>query len=153
VAAALTVPLPLPGRIGHVTSVIGLFKNLTDCCRLKDLAEASSMHLAGGVDELKGGAMAVELLNKQLISRATLESAITEAVRKSAPECEHFIGVIVERESPTAQSESNWDVRGVRFGKSDRKKASKALSSVLERFRSTYSLSEGGVNAPVTGKR
>ena len=42
-----------------------------------------------------------------------LGSAITEAVKKSAPECKNFIGVIVERENPASQSESNWDVRGV----------------------------------------
>jgi hypothetical protein len=95
--------------------------------------------------------VAVELSTKQSISRATLESAITEAVKKSAPECKQFIGVIVERESPIAQSGSNWDVRGVRFGKSDRKKASDALSNVLERFRREYSLSEGVANHP--GKR
>jgi hypothetical protein len=56
--------------------------------------------------------VAVEFSKKQAISRSTLESAITEAVKKSAPECKNFIGVIVERENPASQSESNWDVRG-----------------------------------------
>lgn len=92
--------------------------------------------------------MAVEFSKKQAISRSTLESAITEAVKKAAPECKHFIGVIVERENPASQSESNWDIRGVRFGKSDRKKAGDALSTILERFRLKYSLSEGEANRP-----
>jgi hypothetical protein len=92
--------------------------------------------------------VAVEFSKKQAVSRSTLESAITEAVKKAAPECKHFIGVIVERENPASQSETNWDIRGVRFGKSDRKKAGDALSTILERFRLKYSLSEGEANRP-----
>lgn len=92
--------------------------------------------------------MAVEFSKKQAISRSTLESAITEAVKKSAPECKNFIGVIVERENTASQSQSNWDVRGVRFGKSDRKKAGNALITILERFRLKYSLSEGVASRP-----
>jgi hypothetical protein len=92
--------------------------------------------------------VAVEFSKKQAISRSTLESAITEAVKKSAPECKNFIGVIVERENPASQSESNWDVRGGRFGKSERKKAGDALSTILERFGLKYSLSEGVASRP-----
>ena len=92
--------------------------------------------------------MTVELSEKQAISRATLESAIAEAVKKSAPECKQFIGVIVERGSLAAHSGFNWEVRGVRFGKSDRKMASDALIDVLEKFRRKYSLSEGVINHP-----
>jgi hypothetical protein len=92
--------------------------------------------------------LTAQLPEKQAISRTTLESTIAEAVQKSAPECKHFVGVIVERENSTSRSESNWDVRGVRFGKSDRKKASNALNTILESFRRKYSLSEGTVNQP-----
>jgi hypothetical protein len=83
-----------------------------------------------------------EVSTKQSISRMTLASAITEAVKKSGPECERFIGVVIEREKPTSQSQTNWSIRGVRFGKSDRKKASDALATILERLQREFSLSE-----------
>ena len=78
--------------------------------------------------------------NRQSISKMKLESAITAAVKKSGPDCEHFVGVIIERETPKSKYETNWDVRGARFGKSDRKKASEALESIVEWMRREFSL-------------
>jgi hypothetical protein len=83
-----------------------------------------------------------EVSTKKSISRRTLAAAITEAVKKSGPECEHFIGVVIGREKQASQTQTNWSIRGVRFGKSDRKKASDALATILERLQREFSLSE-----------
>jgi hypothetical protein len=45
-----------------------------------------------------------------------LESAITEAVKQADPAFETFAGVLVQRETPKADSGVNWSIRGVRFG-------------------------------------
>ena len=69
-----------------------------------------------------------------------MESEIAAAVKRSSPECGQFVGVIVERETTSLQSASNWDVKGVRFGKSDRRVATSTLDEVLERLQRKYSL-------------
>jgi hypothetical protein len=61
-----------------------------------------------------------------------LETAISEAVKRTAPSCEGFVGVIVQRKSPKSHLDSNWVVRGAKFGKADRKVASAALATIVE---------------------
>jgi hypothetical protein len=80
---------------------------------------------------------------KRPISKATLEMAITHAVRKSGPDCETFVAVIIERAASRSKSQANWGIRGSRFGKSDRKKASAALATIVERMQRDFSLVEG----------
>jgi hypothetical protein len=60
--------------------------------------------------------------DRSSVSLERLQSAITEAVKKSDPGCETFVGVIVRRETPKARVGANWALRGVRFGKADRDK-------------------------------
>ena len=69
-----------------------------------------------------------------------LQSAITEAVKKAAPDCEAFVGVIVQRETPKAQLDANWAIKGVRFGKADREKSRKALTTIVERMQREFVL-------------
>jgi hypothetical protein len=45
------------------------------------------------------------------LSIAELELAITEAVQKAAPECETFLGVIVEKKKARSRREANWQLR------------------------------------------
>jgi hypothetical protein len=71
-----------------------------------------------------------------------LELAIADAVKTAGPGCEDFIGVIVERTTPKSHLDPNWDVRGVKFGKADRRTADEALASVVERLRREFVLSD-----------
>jgi hypothetical protein len=76
------------------------------------------------------------------ITPAELELAIAEAVRKTAPECQDFIGVIVHRRTPKIRLDPNWAVRGVRFGKADRKMVDEALAIVVEQLQQEFRLTE-----------
>jgi len=71
-----------------------------------------------------------------------LELTISEAVKKSSPGCEDFGGVIVRRETPKSHLDPNWAIRGVKFGKADRKGANEALASVVERMQREFLLSD-----------
>jgi transposase InsO family protein len=69
------------------------------------------------------------------MTAAELELAIAEAVRKASPGCEGFISVIVERKTPKSRLEPDWDIRGARFGKADRRTVNEALSTVVTRMQ------------------
>jgi hypothetical protein len=69
------------------------------------------------------------------MTTAELELAIADAVRKALPGCEDFISVIVERKTPKSRLDPDWDIRGVRFGKADRKMTDEALSTVVKRMQ------------------
>ena len=75
------------------------------------------------------------------VDRKKLESAIVDGVRKSDPDCEHFIGVVIER-TALAAATSNWAIRGVKFGRADREKSNRALKSIVERMQLEFVLSE-----------
>jgi len=76
---------------------------------------------------------------KSLIVSETLQSAIAKAVRTAEPA---FVDVIVQRISPKSRFDSNWDLRGIKFGKADREKANKAIMTVVERMQREFRLSE-----------
>jgi hypothetical protein len=78
--------------------------------------------------------------DRSSVSRDHLQSAITEAVKKADPDCEAFVGVIVQRETPKALLDANWAIRGVRFGKADRNKCGKALTTIVERMQREFIL-------------
>ena len=71
-----------------------------------------------------------------------LESAISEAVKKAAPRCEGFAGVIVRHETPKSHLDPNWAIRGVRFGNADKKLANEVLAAVVERMKREFRLSD-----------
>jgi hypothetical protein len=75
----------------------------------------------------------VETTIRNPISREALQDAITEAVKKSDPGCEAFVGVIVERTKRSSTLEANWNVKGIKFGKADRNKASEVVAAVVEK--------------------
>jgi hypothetical protein len=70
------------------------------------------------------------------------EMVITQAVRNGVPDCEAFVGVIVERTSPKSQLDANWALRGVKFGRTDRGKVSQALAIIIKTLQSDYDLSK-----------
>jgi hypothetical protein len=80
------------------------------------------------------------------ITREQLQSAITDAVRKSDPDCEPFVGVVIARAAQLGVA-SNWTIRGVKFGKADREKSNQALKSIVERMQLEFVISEEGPKA------
>ena len=79
--------------------------------------------------------------DRQLISCADLQSAIREAVKQFDPECKDFIDVIVSERRPQSRLDANWEIRGVKFGRSDRNKAGQALSVIVARMQGEFALS------------
>ena len=74
------------------------------------------------------------------ITPAELELTIAEAVRKNAPECGNFIGVIVHHKKPRQYRDPNWGVRGVKFGKADRRIVDETLTRIVEQLQKEFRL-------------
>lgn len=77
------------------------------------------------------------------LSRASLEAAITEAV-KASPDCEAFVGVFVMPVKQESRFDANWSIRGAKFGTTDRDKSRRVLANIVELMQREFSLSEGG---------
>jgi hypothetical protein len=75
---------------------------------------------------------------RRTITRAALEMAITSAVRNSGPECNIFVGVIVERIVPASRAETNWIVKGIKYGKADRSQCDAAMAIILKPLQSEF---------------
>jgi hypothetical protein len=60
--------------------------------------------------------------------------------------------VIVGHETPTSPLDPNWAIRGVKFGKADRKMVDEALGSVVEHMQREYRLGEDQT-APRSNRR
>jgi hypothetical protein len=76
------------------------------------------------------------------MTTSELEMAISEAVKSTAPSCEDFVGVIVQRKTPKSNLDPNWVIRGAKFGKADRKIADTALATIVERMQREFLLGE-----------
>lgn len=79
---------------------------------------------------------------RTLITRAALELAIAEAVRNSSPECNAFVGVIVERVIPASPGSVNWTVKGIKYGKVERGRCSASVSSCVEESQRDFEVSD-----------
>ena len=79
---------------------------------------------------------------REQIKCTTLESAIATAVKSSDPSCEAFIGVFVERATPTSRAETNWTLKGIKFGKAEREPCNAALSVIVERLKCEFEISD-----------
>jgi hypothetical protein len=86
--------------------------------------------------------------DRSSVSRESLQSAITKAVKKAEPGCEAFAGVVIKRESPKSRFDANWAIRGVRFGRADRDKSGQALATIVERAQRYFSLAEDDPSPP-----
>jgi len=76
------------------------------------------------------------------IMRAALEQLLADAVRAVAPECQAFVGVIIERVAPETPGGVNWAVKGVRYGRADRDRCEAALGVSLHEKQLEYTLSD-----------
>jgi cold shock CspA family protein len=80
--------------------------------------------------------------DRKLITRAALEQSLTDAVRRIAPECQAFVGLIVERVVPETPNGVNWVVKGVRYGKADRDRCQEAIAVSLQEKQQEYILTD-----------
>ncbi len=78
---------------------------------------------------------------RSAVSRESLESAVTEAV-KPLLDGEPFVGVIIQHIEPKSRTDSNWAIRGVRSGKADREKSRKVLELGVERLQRDFILAQ-----------
>lgn len=76
------------------------------------------------------------------ITRAALEQSLADAVRAVAPECQAFVGVIIERVVPETSVGANWAVKGVRYGRADRDRCEAALGMSLHEKQLEYTLTD-----------
>jgi hypothetical protein len=78
---------------------------------------------------------------REPIKSAVLEAAIATAVKRSNPDCELFIGVFVERNAPKSSDETNWAIKGIKFGRAERELCNAALSVIVERMKREFEIS------------
>lgn len=88
------------------------------------------------------GTAAQRVARRSPITRAGLESAISEAVRGSSPDCSGLIGVIVERIVPAAPGGANWDVKGIRYGRAKRDRCRAAIAVCVEDGQRQFDVSD-----------
>jgi hypothetical protein len=91
---------------------------------------------------LKATSNSTEPVAREPIKRATLEAAITTAVKQSSPGCEPFVGIVVERVARNSSDKANWAVKGVKFGKSEREQCNSALSVIIERLKREFEIAD-----------
>jgi hypothetical protein len=79
---------------------------------------------------------------RKSVTRADLEQSLAEAVRTSHPEFETFAGVIVEGIVPAGPGDTNWAVRGVKYGRADRHRSGIVLSYCVEEAQLEFEISD-----------
>ncbi len=78
---------------------------------------------------------------RQPIARADLERAIAEVVKATGEDCEAFVGVVVERVSAASPAAvTNWIVKGVKYGKSNREACDAALAACVAEKQREFGL-------------
>lgn len=76
------------------------------------------------------------------ITPAELELTIAETIRKTAPGCGSFVGVIVHHKKPKQYRDPNWGVRGVKFGKADRRIVEETLARIVKQLQKEFRLTD-----------
>ncbi len=79
---------------------------------------------------------------RNIVTRASLEQSLAEAVRASHPEFETFVGVIVERIVPARSEDPNWAIKGVKYGKTDRHRSGIILLHCVELAQLEFNVSD-----------
>lgn len=67
---------------------------------------------------------------------------MSEAVRTSHPEFETFAGVIVEGVVSAVPGETNWAVKGVKYGNADRHRSGIVLSYCVQEAQLEFRISD-----------
>jgi hypothetical protein len=80
--------------------------------------------------------------HRKRVSRETLELAITAAVKNLDPQCEPFVGVLIEHHAPKSREDTNWAIKGIRFGRADRGKCCAVLAVVVDEMQGKFELQQ-----------
>jgi CspA family cold shock protein len=75
---------------------------------------------------------------RKSITRDALETALAEAVRAHDTQCAGLVGIIVERVNPASPGETNWSVKGVKYGKAERDRCDVALSVCVKEMQREF---------------
>jgi hypothetical protein len=67
-----------------------------------------------------------------------LQSVIAKAVRDSGRECQDFVGILLEHTPPRSPSDSNWVIKGIRYGRGDRAQCDAAISDIVEQLQREF---------------
>jgi hypothetical protein len=86
--------------------------------------------------------------DRKRVPRETLELAIAAAVKNSDPQCEPFVGVLIEHHAPKSSEDTNWAIKGILFGKADRDKCSEALAFVVKKMQGKFVLQDQDGESP-----
>ena len=81
-------------------------------------------------------------VERQSMTRAALEQAITERVKNSRAECRDFVGVIIEYVKPKQPGDANWGVRGVKYGRANGEACAAAFSASVAQGQLEFELSD-----------
>ncbi len=76
------------------------------------------------------------------VSRAALELAIAEAVRASDPQCDGLVEIFVEQIFPTSPDDSNWAIKGVKYGRAERDRCNAAISDFVKEGQREFEVSD-----------
>ena len=76
------------------------------------------------------------------ITAAKLELEIAQATKTADPSCAEFVGVVVQRVKSKSSADVNWSLRGIKFGRSDRKAVDEILTPIVERMQREFRLSD-----------
>jgi hypothetical protein len=79
---------------------------------------------------------------RTLIARATLELALAEAVRDSNPECKGLKGIIIERIAPKSPGQTNWILKGVRYGTAPRASCDTEIAICVAEGQADFEISD-----------
>jgi hypothetical protein len=78
--------------------------------------------------------------HRKRVPREVLELVIAAAVKNTDPQCEPFVGVLIEHHAPKSREDANWAIKGIRFGRADRGKCSAALAVVVDKMQGEFEL-------------
>ena len=113
----------------------------------KDVSADKSIPIHNGViqnvDYERASKNETQLVPRRVpITRAALELALTEAVRKNGPECSALVGVIVERVVPRSPGDANWAIKGIKYGRAERDRCRASVSKCAKEAQSEYEISD-----------
>jgi|ERR1700739_4679838 hypothetical protein len=80
--------------------------------------------------------------DRQSILRDELSRAISNAVRRSNPSCEGFIGVLLEPKRQNCDDDANWEIRGIKFGTAERSRSSQVIDVIVKRLQREFDVAD-----------
>ena len=80
--------------------------------------------------------------NREPITRELLERQLADSVKATHADCEAFVGVTIERIVSASIQDTNWKVKGIRYGTASRERCDNALSTSVAETQLRFTLSD-----------